>query len=206
MRGIITKLLIVVVAYVLFKEGFDDFRFNLEMANPKEFTVEELEKTPKEEIPRYLRVKDVMIFSDSYVESFNKKSGTLQAITYPIFSLSAVQSLGEDAKNIRVSLLIYDSSVTREQVEDGSYFENLGDVVEGKYSGDAVSSEIKNMFADGGYILNKNAIELRRGATPWGYAACIAAMLGALAAWLLIGYSFVPSKEKKVEEKAKTLA
>ncbi len=211
--GIIYRIVIIIVCYFLFKEGWNDFKFNWSVKEAKVFTIEELERTPRADIPRYIKVKNVQILSSNYVAEVGKKKGDLRAIVYPVFSLKgfmkSAQQKAPTAKGvayqidstaqIKVKLVVREHYPNKVKVENGEYFKELKNEVEGKYDPDSgISSDTKKLLANGVFDVT-DAIELTRGGSPWGYWISILAMAASIIIGLLLLISFLPSRQKDSE-------
>lgn len=200
MYGLIIRLVLIVGGYMLFQDGCRDYNFNKISKNPKEYTLTELEKANPSEIPTYIKVKDIEFMSGVYIEKTNKKYNSLQSITYPVFSLSSQlgnmikldssdkdhikTTLDENAQKI-VKIIVTDSDVKREAVENGSYFTNFGNVIEGRYDKDGLSTDDVKLFEQNGYSISKDAFKLIRGSKPFGFWGSIFAMIGGVALIIL---------------------
>ena len=114
-------ILIIFPLFILSKLIVPDMLFHFSMSSPKEFSIEELSAMPKEDIPRYIKVKDAQVLRSSVglsdflknsdsavVESFSnsikaeayqyvlsqriKKGDTSIAyVIYPVYSTKAIE-------------------------------------------------------------------------------------------------------------------
>jgi len=191
MNGLIIRVAVIVIAFLTLQEGYNDFKFNLEMDDPKVYTLEELEQAPRATLPRYLKVKDVQIMAESYVYEYNEETEAINSITYPLFSLNKLAEVMEDStKKIEVKLFVYDNSVTTAEIDNDLYFKSIGTEISGKYEADAIDAETAQMMASMGYELAPDAIKLTKGALPWGTALCLLAIVGGAIGILGALYSF----------------
>ncbi|GAB4045690.1 hypothetical protein [Spirosoma litoris] len=208
--GIITRIIILIACYMLFKEGWQDFKFNSTVSEAKVCTIEELEKIPPGDIPRYIKVKDVKILKGNYVVEVGKKKGDLRAVIYPVFSLKnfLASALRKDSTvkgvtyqldttaKIKVKLVVRDNHANKADVESGEYFKKLKSEVEGKYDPDLrISNDTKKLLEDSGFNIDKEAIELSQGGSPWGNIGSISAMIGSSLIGLLMLISFLPTRQ-----------
>jgi hypothetical protein len=71
--GIISRLMFIGVSLVLlFTMFIPDFRFNLQMISPKKITIETIQKTPLDELPRYIVIDNAQLMSVSTEMSSEK--------------------------------------------------------------------------------------------------------------------------------------
>lgn len=78
--------------YVIFFIAIPDIQFNLASDKPVELTLDQLFKTPKADLPRYLKIKDAVVPSGSYVYETGGKSNSLKGIYYPVYPDTEVVS------------------------------------------------------------------------------------------------------------------
>jgi hypothetical protein len=177
--------------YLIFGVAIPDIRFNMSSGKAKEMTLAQLLKTPAEEIPRYLKIKDAVVPSGSYVEYRTGKSNSLSSIYYPVFSIN--EAVNNNETDIMSKLVIHDSHVTDSDLDStGTYFSNPKFTIEGQYNGDLLDEENIRLFKESGLKVSAEAIVLNRGDT--GMATSKASMLvGFGLLTMLIGVlSFIP--------------
>ena len=79
------------ICIILLFEVVPDLIFNFKIKNIQTFTEEQVIKTNKAELPRYLKISDVEPIGEMYVEelSYNKKrkDTIVTAIIYPAYNL-----------------------------------------------------------------------------------------------------------------------
>jgi hypothetical protein len=71
--GILTRLMFIGVSLgLLFTMFIPDFRFNLQMKSPKKITIEAIQKTPVDELPRYIVIDNAQLMSVGTMMSSEK--------------------------------------------------------------------------------------------------------------------------------------
>ncbi len=66
-------------------EVIPDLKFLMEADKAVEITLEQLFKTPKDDLPRYIKIKDAVVPASTYVHERNQKYNILMGIYYPVY-------------------------------------------------------------------------------------------------------------------------
>lgn len=216
------RLVGIVMAYfVITSIAIPDIKFNMASSKPVEMTLDELFKTPKETLPRYLKIKDAVVPAGSYVETRKGKSNSLQEIYYPVYPsedvkipLSELNKEGisnqpEDSKivvdttgklsivkntdKINAKLVIHDTHIQESDLDStGKYFSSPDFTIEGKFDGSQLGSDIVKLFTDAGLNIEEDAILLHRGDSGMSTpTATLLALMAALVGILAI-LTFIP--------------
>lgn len=205
--------------FVVFWEAIPDLKFNIYSSKPVEVSISELLKTSPENIPRYLKIKDAVVPSGSYVEYRKEKNNSLVGIYYPVYphesvkiNLDSVSQLKSDnskiiadstgniaiyknTDNIEANLVIYDTHVLDNDLDStGTYFNSPTFSIEGQYSGEKLTNETLNLFTSSGLHINANAIVLKRGDKGFSNGAAIGLILLGIFLLITLTLSFVPTQ------------
>lgn len=212
------------IGYVVFELAIPDIKFNLTTRKAIEMTFEELMNTPSDEIPLYLKIKDAVVPSDSYVEFRDSESNSLNSIYYPVYAIKDVKlnittfknitkygeikvvsdssgnlSALKNTNNINSKLVIYDPYVKESELDStgGTYFNNPNFTIEGEYSKDKISAEVLNLLTESGLNVSPDAIVLKKGFTPAQTSnALLVVIIGSII--LILGItSFLPESTLK---------
>lgn len=213
--GIFSRLIILGIAlFATFTIFIPDLKFNLEIKNPKTYTIEELQKTSKENLPRYIVVKDaqamqasqslgvdsvdgsdIKLMSYNYVIQQRVKKGdtSLSYILYPVYSKAVIaKSADTDAASITSYVVMKDAHVTEKELEGDKYFSDSAFSINGKFDGDVIDEESHKILSESGYKVSKDAIILERGNTPMSLTSSIILTLVALLISALVILSLLP--------------
>jgi hypothetical protein len=211
---------IVIAGYIVFGMAIPDIRFNMSTGTVIEMTLDQLMKTPADEIPRYLKIKDAVVPSGSYVEFRKSKSNSLRGIYYPVYPSNEVKidikdiskvvssdsmkvvadssgnvSLMKDTDNINSKLVIYDSHVKDSDLDStGTYFSNPNFTIEGKYDGEKLGEDVLNLFKESGLNVSPEAVVLNRGDTGMETSKAIMLVILGLLAMFIGVLSFIPEE------------
>jgi hypothetical protein len=211
---------IVGAAGLVFGVALPDIKFNMSADKSISMTLDQLIKTPTEEIPRYLKIKDAVVPSGSYVEFRSGKQNALSGIYYPVypsaevkFDIKDTDKLGGDSAkvildstgklslmkhtdNMNSKLVIHDTHVTDADLDStGKYFNNPTFSIEGQYDGDKLGEDVLNLFSESGLNVSPDAIVLNRGNKGMGTFEAIFATLAGLFVMLICILSFVPESK-----------
>ncbi|TGM60193.1 hypothetical protein [Leptospira adleri] len=169
--------------YLIFGVAISDLKFNSEKKNRKEFTFEEFVSTPADQIPRYVKIKDVVPAYD-YVEF--SKHDRLESIAFMVTSLEKAGS-----KNVKV--IVKDSDVTQEEFDNSTYFSSLSFSIEGRFSDDALFGDrAVSFYKNKGYVLDRPVYLIERGDEPLGLIPALGLMIAVLIFEIFIVVSLFP--------------
>ncbi|MEY3241007.1 MAG: hypothetical protein RIR11_2445 [Bacteroidota bacterium] len=209
---------IFVAGYLVFGMAIPDIRFNISTGKVIEMTLDQLLKTPADDIPRYLKIKDAVVPSSSYVEIRSGKSNALTTIYYPVYSSDDVTIDIEDLNNTSSNdtlkgvvdstelialmkkaystdskLVIHDSHVKDADLgSTGTYFSNPEFTIEGKYDGEKLNGIILNLFKESGLNVSPEAIVLSRGDSGMSTNGAVMLVIFGLLTMLIGVSSFIP--------------
>ncbi|MEH0156373.1 hypothetical protein V6R21_19655 [Limibacter armeniacum] len=192
MRSIIYRILFLIAAFFLFRQGLVDYQLNTLISNPKSYTLPELFAANEKQIEDYFVVKDVKLYADKYVAHYDKATSEILSVTYPLTGLSA------DSEAVK--LLVTDYDVSNESIEDGSYFGSLDTEISGWVNMEGESDETLSLLEDKGIAVSPSTIYLTKGKQPLGYAESIFVMVFASLIMALMVYSFVPVNRKRLAQ------
>ncbi|PJZ53921.1 hypothetical protein [Leptospira adleri] len=169
--------------YLIFGVAIPDLKYNYEKKNRKEFTFEEFVSTPADQIPRYVKIKDVVPAYD-YVEF--SKHDRLESIAFMVTSLEKAGS-----KNVKV--IVKDSDVTQEEFDNSTYFSSLSFSIEGRFSDDALFGDrAVSFYKSKGYVLDRPVYLIERGDEPLGLIPALGLMIAVLIFEIFIVVSLFP--------------
>jgi hypothetical protein len=176
---------------VLSYEAVPDLIFNIQRGNAPTISLSQLKKLAYGDIPRYFSISEAVVPSTSYVKVSKKKNNgqeSFRYIYYPVFPASS----GDSSTANHAYVVVKDFHATENELKSNQYFTSGSFKIEGKFSGDRITSEIKKLFTDGGIEIESDAIILERDSEPWSSVLCILfILLGMLTcAWICI--SFIP--------------
>jgi hypothetical protein len=212
---------IFIAGYLVFGMAIPDIKFNLTSGKVIEMTLEQLMKTPVDNIPRYLKIKDAVVPSDSYVEFRKKKRNTLTGIYYPVYPSSDLEidmnnfsdtndilsndsirifedtlgniSLLKNPDNLFSRLVIHDTHVKDSDLDStGTYFSNPKFTIEGQYNGDVLTEDVLRIFKESGLNVSSDALVLNRGNTGMDNGKASILVVFGLLIMLLGVISFIP--------------
>jgi hypothetical protein len=204
--------------YLVFGVAIPDIKFNMVTGKVIEMTLEQLMKTPADDIPRYLKIKDAVVPSGSYVEFRNSRSKILTEIYYPVYPGNAVETdvkdinkvSGKDSMkavadssehissmrntdDINSKLVIRDSHVSDSDLgSKGTYFSNRNFTIEGQYDGAKLGEDVQKLFKELGLNVSPEAIVLNRGDSGMDTNKASMLVVFGLLTILIVGLSFIP--------------
>ncbi|UTA67662.1 hypothetical protein [Emticicia sp. 21SJ11W-3] len=139
--SIIYRFLAIPVAfYAIFSIAIPDIQFNMASGKTVEMSFDQLIKTPKAELPRYLKIKDAVVPSGTYVYERSKKRGTLRGIYYPVYP--------EQKQSIKISGAKVDSLLKAANVKSSSLQNEADSSVSIPLMQDYSSTEAKLVIHD----------------------------------------------------------
>ncbi|TGM60194.1 hypothetical protein [Leptospira adleri] len=170
-------------AFVIFGIAVPDMKFHSAKNNKTEFTFVEFVSTPADQIPRYIKIKDGVVPANNYVIS--TKKDRLQHITYPVTTLDKTGT-----KHVKV--IVKDSSVTQEELDDGTYFSSPSFSIEGRFNDTSLDSESEKIYKDMGYVLDSPIFLIERGSEPLGFFPALGLAIAALIFGIFVAASLLP--------------
>ena len=168
-----------------------DLIFNIKRDKAPSISILELKKLVYGDIPRYFSISDAIVPGSSYVKVTKKKSSGLESlkfIYYPVFS----SGLGDSLKSAKAYVIVKDYHATDNELNSNQYFTSGSFKIEGKFSGDRITSEIRKLFIDKGIQIESDALILERNSDPWPLVLCIFIIIIGLLIGFWVIASFVP--------------
>ncbi|AYV56537.1 hypothetical protein CH370_08725 [Leptospira kmetyi] len=182
--SVINRLIgLVACGTVAFGIAVPDIRFHSAKNNKTEFTFAEFIATPADKIPRYIKIKDGVVPANNYVISTKKER--LQHITYPV----ATANSGLE----KVKVIVKDSAVTQEALDDGTYFSSPTFAIEGRFNDTSLDLESQKIYKDMGYVLDDHLYLIERGSEPIGFFPALGLAIVSLFLGLFIAATFIPA-------------
>ncbi len=181
-------IILLFILGILSYQVVPDLIFNIKRDTAPSISFSELKKLAYGDIPRYFSISEAMVPSTSFVKITKKnRSGleSLKFIYYPVFS----SGLGDSLKFSKAYVIVKDNHVTDSELNYNQYFKSGSFKIEGKFSGDRITSEIRKLFNDKGIQIESDAIILERNSEPWPLLICILIII----IGLLIGFWFIAS-------------
>ncbi|XDD49757.1 hypothetical protein AB3N59_15435 [Leptospira sp. WS92.C1] len=169
--------------FIVFGLAVPDMQFHSAKKNKTEFTFAEFVATPADQIPRYIQIKDGVVPANHYVIS--TKKNRLQHITYPVATLAK-----GNIKHVKV--IVKDSDVTQEALDNGTYFSSPEFTIEGRFKDTTLDSESEKIYKDMGYTLDDNLYMIERGSEPLGFFPALGLAIAFSLITILIAVSFIP--------------
>ena len=184
--GFLYRIIGIGIAFMLFNDSMKDLNFVSSAKEAEPISIEELMELPKSEIPRYLKLKDLMLLSDSYVASQNEDSGRILDASFPVYSTA---QLGEIDTVLNqpppAYVIIKDTDFNEDSL---SLFMNT---VEGFYD-DESFKETRDILVANQVDIAKNAILIVKKAPPSYKSSLIWTIVTGIIG-LLIVLSFIPN-------------
>jgi hypothetical protein len=202
-----------VLLFILFTEFLSDLKFNLEVKNPKKFTVNQLKTKNPDTLSKYIVLTDAQLMQVTYVDSseiddtasyyetynyviqqkIKRGDTSMSYITYPIYSLTQLNENPEaTSMDLESHVVVEDSRVTEKELENDEYFRDSKFSVMGQCDGKKIDDETHKLLTESGYKISKEAIVLRRGNTPMTLAnSIIFSILASLLA-ILMSLTLIP--------------
>jgi hypothetical protein len=163
--------------------------FNMSSGKAVEMSLDQLMKTPADDIPRYLKIKDAVVPAGSYVEFRKSKSNSLQNIYYPVYP--GTVAVGDDSQLAK--LVINDSHVTDSDLDStGTYFSNPKFTIEGKFDNDKLGEDVLKLFTESGLKVSPDAVVLNRGDTGMSTGNAIIISIIGLLVMVISAATFIP--------------
>lgn len=202
--------------YFVFGKATPDIRYSKLRNKPVEMSFQQLINTPKEDIPRYIRITDA-VAGTSYVSSRTKRSDKLNSIYYPVYPnwelnnleglnlnsksdsvIVSADSLGNISYSINPKYLYASLIILDDQVDDESlnftYFTNSSLTIEGQYQKHSLDDEIMYLFTKQGLKISSEAIILHKNIKILNISVAYLILVLGLTLMALIIFSFLPLK------------
>lgn len=182
--GFIYRAIGIGIAFMLFSGCLKDLLFLSTTGDTEAMTVEELMELPKSEIPRYLKLKELTLLSDSYVAKENETGRILEA-SYPVYSISQVAEF--DTINNRpppAHVIIKDKHFNQDSL--GIFMS-----VDGLYDHESFS-ESKKILEENNIFIADDAVLIVKEKPPSFNSTLIKTILSGIIG-LLILLSFIPN-------------
>jgi len=181
--GFIYRIIGIGICATFFLSNAKDLLFLSSSKGVEPMTIEQLSALPKSEIPRYLRLENLTLMSDSYVATEDEDSGRIIDASYPVYSLD--QLGGVETNGIPPAhVIIKDKNFDEESL-------NLLNSVDGMYDNEGFG-EVKDILNANGLKISEDAILIVKEKPPAFQSTLLWTLLTGLGA-LLIGLSFIPS-------------
>ncbi len=182
--GFIYRIIGIGLAFMFFSGSAKDLMFLSSSSDTEAMTVDELMELPKSEIPRYLKLKELALLSDSYVAKENESGRILEA-SYPVYSLSQISDF--DTINNRpppAHVIIKDTHFNPDSM-------NMFMTVDGLYDHESFA-ESKRILEENNVFIADDAVLIVKEKAPSYNSSLIKTILSGLLG-LLIVLSFIPN-------------
>ena len=196
--GFIYRLIGIGICFTFFTSNFQDLMFLSSSKDAEPMTIEELKAIPKSEIPRYLKLKDLMLMSDSYVATQDEDSGRILDASYPVYStqqLAEYDSLNPSA--LMTHVIIKDKDFHEDSL---SFFMN----VDGMYDNSSLG-EVRTILSQNGVNVSPDAILIVKEKAPAFSSSLMWTLLTGIGG-LLIALSFIPNSMLGMKEENEVVA
>lgn len=183
--GFIYRAIGLVACFFFFSENGKNLLFLSTTKGSEPITIDQLRSLPENEIPRYLKLKDVALLSDSYAAEVNEDSEKIINAYYPVYSLDQI---GEDASSLNdltAHVIVKDKDFSEESM---AFMTDI----DGKYEQESFG-EIKGILTDSGVFVSDKAVLIVKEKPPVFSSALLWTLLSGLAGLLILA-SFIPQK------------
>lgn len=190
--GFIYRILGVIGCFVFFSSNFQDLMFTSTSNNTEAMSIEDLIALPQNQIPRYLKLKDLTLANDNYVATQDEDSGRIIDASYPVYSLKQISDLDTLNPNSLVAHVI---------IKDKDFDENSLQLimdVDGMYDNESFLEE-KRILTENGVNVSEKAVLIVKSKPPSFQSSLIWTLVTGLLG-LLILLSFVPNSMMGIEE------
>lgn len=185
--GFIYRGIGLVIAFFIVSDNGKDLMFLSTSKGAEPMTIEQLTALPPGEIPRYLKLQNLVLLSDMYVASQREGSDEILDASYPVYSAEQMSQLDTndfDPSNLTAHVLIKDKDFDPEAM---SFFEN----VDGMYDNESVD-EVRGILVANGVKVSENAVLIVK-ETPPDYSSSLLYTILGLLFGLLVLLTFVPN-------------
>lgn len=193
--GFIYRGLGLIIFVVMFISDIQDLIFLSSSHKIEAISIDSLRTIPKDEIPRFLKIENMIMYNDVYVVSQNEKNGKVYSASYPMYSLQQIAE--RDTLNPQ-SLMSYVI------VKDNDFNEDSLSIImsiDGKYDNDSFKKE-KEILTNNGVNVSEDAILIVKSKPPVLSSVLVGSLIKGLLA-IFIALSFLPTnlleKPKKIE-------
>jgi len=189
--GFIYRIIGIGLAFMFFSGSLKDLMFLSTAHETEPLTIDELMELPDSEIPRYLKLKELALLSDSYVAKENESGRILEA-TYPVYSFSQLADI--DTVNNRpppAHVIIKDTHFNPDSMK-------MFMSVDGLYDHESFG-ETKRILEENQVYIADDAILILKEKAPSFNSSLIKTILSGLLG-LLIVLSFIPNSALGIRE------
>ena len=181
------------MCFVFFSQNIKDVMFLSSSNGAEPMTIEELSALPKDEIPRYLKLKNLLLLNDNYVATQSEGSNTILDASYPVYSMTQLSSV--DSVNIpfiEAQVIVKDKDFSADSLSF------MISELNGMYDNESFG-EVKSILVQNGVKVSPNAILIVKEKPPSLSSSLLWSFLTGLGG-LLIALSFIPQKNSGEEE------
>lgn len=189
--GFIYRVIGIVGCFVFFSSNFKDLMYTSTANKAEAMSIEELVALPKNEIPRYLKLKDLTLADGSYVATQNEDTGAILDASYPVYSLKQISDLDTLNPQLMAHVIIKDKDF------DENSLQMIMDV-DGMYDNESFG-EVRNILTSSGVQVSENAVLIVKSKPPSFQSSLIWSLVTGILG-LLIVLSFVPNSMMGIAE------
>jgi hypothetical protein len=190
---ILRTIAIIICGVLVFSEAIPDLKFDLITKHVQPMTEKQIIDSKKETLPLYLKVLDVQLVGNVYIEERMQKknatTSTLSSIIYPVYNENIISEELSDLKDIPCYIVVKDTKVREKDLS--AYF-SQNNMIEGKYDRTTIDSETRNLLIDSGYTVAENCILIYKGTMPWSISTSLIVILLVGFLGILILLSLLP--------------
>lgn len=188
--GIIKRIFISVILFLLlYWILIPELKFHFDNNGIPELTFDELLKLPKENIPKYIKLKEAVVGNDFYIEQRKKKTNELKRVYYPVFPIT-------DTLKTNAKIIVKSRNIVEKDLNEDSYYFSIEFNLIGEYVGDFLDSESKDLLTLAGMNVDENLFVVWRDKMPYSFIGSIIFFIIIFALVLLILFSFILTKTK----------
>lgn len=182
--GLLYRVIGIAGCFAFFSSSAKDLMFLSSAKNTEPMTIEQLTALPQSEIPRYLKLRDLTLLSESYVVTQDEESGTIYDASYPVYSVN--QFANYDTLN-PASLVAH--VIIKDKDFDETKMPFMIDI-DGKYDNDSFS-KVRDLLNTNGVKVSEKAVLIVKEKPP-AYKSTLLWTIGTGLLGLLIALSFIP--------------
>lgn len=182
--GFIYRIIGIVGCFVFFSSNIKDLMYTSTSNKTEAMSIEELVAMPKNEIPRYLKLKDLTLGDGNYVASQNEETGEIVDASYPVYSLKQISDMDTLNPQLIAHVIIKDKDF------DESSLQMIMDV-DGMYDNESFG-EVKNILSTSGVQVSNDAVLIVKSKPPSFKSSLIWSLVTGILG-LLILLSFIPN-------------